>query len=232
MVCGVWCVVCARVVTTTMASLADESSPKKPKTDGVEVNAAARPRLVIVFSGKRKSGKDFVTDRLVVAINKAAVAAGLLGEAPAAAEAAGGGTGTGSGAGSAVPTLCCEIGRLSAPLKKAYADENGLDFAELLSDGPYKEKYRASMVKQKREGRRGTKSFSEEYHEAPTASFPKIVHAGPTAVFARPVTHCRPTSPAHRSCGVRKSAAQTRGTLRTSWLGRCAFPQPRPVVNL
>lgn len=38
------------------------------------------------------------------------------------------------------------IGRLSGPLKGAYANEHGLDFAQLLSDGPYKEKYRADMI--------------------------------------------------------------------------------------
>jgi phosphomevalonate kinase len=38
------------------------------------------------------------------------------------------------------------IGRLSGPLKGAYAKEHGLDFAQLLSDGPYKEKYRADMI--------------------------------------------------------------------------------------
>lgn len=38
------------------------------------------------------------------------------------------------------------IGRLSGPLKGAYAAEHGLDFAQLLSDGPYKERYRADMI--------------------------------------------------------------------------------------
>ena len=71
---------------------------------------------MVVFSGKRKSGKDYVTDRLVEQV-QALVGAGV-----------------------------CEVGRLSAPLKKAYADENGLDYKELLSDGPYKEKYRADMI--------------------------------------------------------------------------------------
>lgn len=81
------------------------------------LRAAARggggaPRFVVVFSGKRKSGKDYVTDRLLAGLTDAHAA----------------------------------IGRLSAPLKQAYADEHGLDFKELLSDGPYKEKYRADMI--------------------------------------------------------------------------------------
>ena len=73
---------------------------------------SARGRIVVVFSGKRKSGKDYVTDRLQE----------ILG------------------------TDDCEIIRCSAPLKQAYAEEHGLDFKELLSDGPYKEKYRADMI--------------------------------------------------------------------------------------
>ena len=75
------------------------------------------PRLIVIFSGKRKSGKDYVTDRLLEQV----------------ASAAGG-------------TDVCSVGRLSGPLKKAYADENGLDYKELLSDGPYKERYRADMI--------------------------------------------------------------------------------------
>ena len=76
-------------------------------------------RLVIIFSGKRKSGKDFVTDRL-----KEAIVEQSRGN----------------------PNVCA-IGRLSGPLKKSYAEENGLDFAQLLSDGPYKEKFREDMIR-------------------------------------------------------------------------------------
>ena len=69
-------------------------------------------RLVVVFSGKRKSGKDYVTDSMLARL----------------------------GAGRA------EIGRLSAPLKRVYAEEHGLDYAKLLSAGPYKERYRKDMI--------------------------------------------------------------------------------------
>ena len=62
--------------------------------------AKSAVRLAIVFSGKRKSGKDYCSDKLLA----------LLGERVG------------------------EIGRLSAPLKKAYADEHGLDYAKLLDD--------------------------------------------------------------------------------------------------
>lgn len=80
-------------------------------------------KLVILFSGKRKSGKDYATDRLLEALVQRQAAAGS-GERGSTAE----------------------IGRLSAPLKRAFADEHGLDYQELLSDGPYKEKLRAAMV--------------------------------------------------------------------------------------
>lgn len=82
------------------------------------------PRLVILFSGKRKSGKDYVTDRLQA----------MLGDRSS-------------------------IGRLSGPLKGAYAKEHGLDFTQLLSDGPYKEKYRADMISWGEKRRRDDPGF-------------------------------------------------------------------------
>ena len=93
------------------------ASSESPVAGTVATTAATTmgPRLVIVFSGKRKSGKDYICERLEE-----------LFEADYPGEA--------------------EVGRLSAPLKKAFADENGLDFAELLTDGPYKEKYRGPMI--------------------------------------------------------------------------------------
>ena len=69
-------------------------------------------QLAIVFAGKRKSGKDYCSDRLLA----------LIGDEVA------------------------EIGRLSGPLKKAYAEEHDLDYAELLTDSPYKEQHRARMI--------------------------------------------------------------------------------------
>ena len=39
-----------------------------------------------------------------------------------------------------------EVGRLSGPLKKAYAEEHGLDYERLLSADSYKEKYRKDMI--------------------------------------------------------------------------------------
>lgn len=57
-----------------------------------------------------------------------------------------------------------EIGRLSGPLKKAYADEHNLDYKELLSDGPYKEKYRADMI-----------TWGERRRQADPGFFAKLV---------------------------------------------------------
>lgn len=40
----------------------------------------------------------------------------------------------------------CEIIRISAPIKAFWSKEKKLDLTELLSDGPYKEKYRKQMI--------------------------------------------------------------------------------------
>ena len=69
------------------------------------------PACVLLFSGKRKSGKDHLTEWLA---NKV------------------------SGS---------KILRLSGPIKKRYAEENGLDFEALLTSGEYKEKHRLDMIK-------------------------------------------------------------------------------------
>ena len=79
--------------------------------------APARPqhpvvRVAIVFSGKRKSGKDFLSDQLY--------------------ERCG--------------ADVSEIGRLSGPLKKAFADERGLDFQQLLTDGSRRRAEKRSTV--------------------------------------------------------------------------------------
>ena len=74
------------------------------------------PKLVLLFSGKRKSGKDFLTDHLQEMLQSRYE-------------------------GSSV------ILRLSGPLKKCYAEENGLDYEELLTPGEYKEKHRLAMIK-------------------------------------------------------------------------------------
>ena len=69
------------------------------------------PHCLVVLSGKRKSGKDFLADALCKAFNDSSV---LL--------------------------------RLSAPLKKQYAIEYGLDFDRLLDSSTYKEEHRKKMI--------------------------------------------------------------------------------------
>ncbi|XP_070691756.1 phosphomevalonate kinase-like [Pempheris klunzingeri] len=73
----------------------------------------SEPRLVLVFSGKRKSGKDYVTDLIQDRLG---------------------------------PDVCCVL-RLSGPLKQQYAQDCGLDLDQLLGPGPYKERYRADMIR-------------------------------------------------------------------------------------
>merc|ERR1711935_381459 len=93
---------------------------------GQQSMALAPPRLVVAFSGKRKSGKDFVTEKVCALLNE--------------------GLPTDFGLETAGTSPNATIGRLSAPLKAAFAQEHGLDFQELLSDGSYKEQYRAQMI--------------------------------------------------------------------------------------
>ncbi|XP_028282415.1 phosphomevalonate kinase [Parambassis ranga] len=73
----------------------------------------SRPGLILVFSGKRKSGKDYVTDLIQTRLGS---------------------------------EVCCVL-RLSGPLKQRYAQEHGLDLDQLLGPGPYKEQYRADMIR-------------------------------------------------------------------------------------
>lgn len=73
----------------------------------------SEPELVLVFSGKRKSGKDYITDLIQDRLG---------------------------------PDVCCIL-RLSGPLKKSYAQEHHLDLDQLLGPGPYKERYRADMIR-------------------------------------------------------------------------------------
>nr|XP_046254586.1 phosphomevalonate kinase isoform X1 [Scatophagus argus] len=73
----------------------------------------SEPTLVLVFSGKRKSGKDYVTDLIHNRLGS---------------------------------EVCCVL-RLSGPLKQQYAQEHSLDLDQLLGPGPYKEQYRADMIR-------------------------------------------------------------------------------------
>lgn len=88
-------------------------------------------KTILLFSGKRKSGKDFITEKLLARwkletqiINGALSNFRIhrLGESTA------------------------EIIRISEPIKSTWAKEKNLNLSELLSDGPYKEKYRKDMI--------------------------------------------------------------------------------------
>ncbi|XP_066157196.1 phosphomevalonate kinase isoform X2 [Euwallacea fornicatus] len=72
----------------------------------------AQPKIILLFSGKRKSGKDFLCENLKA----------MVGENK------------------------CDIIRISGPLKQLYATNHNLKWDQLMSDGPYKEKYRHDMI--------------------------------------------------------------------------------------
>jgi len=71
------------------------------------------PKNIFIISGKRKSGKDFISDLLLKRLG----------------------------------TDLCSVLRLSGPLKRQYAQENGLDYQRLLDASDYKEKYREDMIR-------------------------------------------------------------------------------------
>ncbi|XP_078350525.1 phosphomevalonate kinase-like [Oculina patagonica] len=83
------------------------------------------PKVVFILSGKRKSGKDFVANKLKEALGHD----------------------------------CCEIMRLSGPLKYEYARQNGLDFDRLLDSTTYKEFYRQDMIRWGEEKRNTDPSY-------------------------------------------------------------------------
>lgn len=70
------------------------------------------PHAVLLFSGKRKSGKDYLTDHLQQHLKE-----------------------------------CCEVVKISAPIKSHWADKKNLNLNELLSHSEYKEQYRLEMIK-------------------------------------------------------------------------------------
>ena len=160
--------------------------------------ASAAAGVVVVVSGKRKSGKDFVCERLLDQLGAAAA----------------------------------EIGRLSAPLKEAYAEAHGLDFAELLTDGPYKEKYRLDMIR-----------WGEERREKDSGFFARLVMAAahrpsapsPARRYLRPPTRsladprCWPSQGGHH---LRRAPADRRGVLRGGRGGRAVAAAHRPDRGL
>ena len=74
------------------------------------------PKKILLFCGKRKSGKDYLTEWLQKSLNLK------------------------------FEKNSTTILRLSGPLKECYAEDHGLDFSKLLDSSDYKEKYRKDMI--------------------------------------------------------------------------------------
>ncbi|VDP14819.1 unnamed protein product [Heligmosomoides polygyrus] len=70
-------------------------------------------KLVILISGKRKSGKDYCSEKLKAALSP----------------------------------LRVSVYAVSHSLKAIYANDHGLVYSELVSDGPYKEIHRSNMIR-------------------------------------------------------------------------------------
>ncbi|KAK5979302.1 Phosphomevalonate kinase [Trichostrongylus colubriformis] len=70
-------------------------------------------RMVVLFSGKRKSGKDYCSEKLKEAL-------------------------------SPIPVSIYGVSHI---LKALYAEDHGLNYSELVSDGPYKEIHRSNMIR-------------------------------------------------------------------------------------
>ena len=92
------------------------------------------PRRVLLFSGKRKTGKDHLTEYLLKVLRESE-----LKQSPDEKNV------DCLSTTSQVDNVV--ILRLSGPLKRCYAENNGLDFKTLLSADTYKEKHRLDMIK-------------------------------------------------------------------------------------
>ena len=75
------------------------------------------PVLILILSGKRKSGKDYICQKLVEKLDQSAC------------------------------SFVCKLITLSSPLKETYALEHGLDYKRLLDSSSYKEQYRLDMIR-------------------------------------------------------------------------------------
>ena len=78
----------------------------------------AEPNLILIFTGKRKSGKDFSVLKLIEKLKKISLSEPII-----------------------------ETITLSAPLKLLYAQEKNLNYEKLLDSSEYKEKYREDMIR-------------------------------------------------------------------------------------
>ena len=87
-------------------------------------------RRVLLFSGKRKSGKDHLTDVLLELLKEQELANDKQ-----------------EHSNSSNNRSDVVLMRISGPLKRCYAENNGLDFETLLSAAEYKEQHRLDMIK-------------------------------------------------------------------------------------
>nr|XP_020768194.1 phosphomevalonate kinase isoform X2 [Odocoileus virginianus texanus] len=123
------------------------------------------PGLVLLFSGKRKSGKDFVTEALQSRLqNRRSTGWPEVEDCHsqekqqythAHLKEPGGLLSKERWLGADV----CAVLRLSGPLKEQYAQEHGLDFQRLLDASTYKEAYRRDMIRWGEEKRRADPGF-------------------------------------------------------------------------
>jgi hypothetical protein len=75
------------------------------------------PNIIFLFSGKRKSGKDYTCSKLVEYLNNHMNIFNII------------------------------LITLASPIKEEYAAKHGLDYEKLLDSSDYKEKYRSDMIK-------------------------------------------------------------------------------------
>lgn len=97
----------------------------------------SKPKIVLLVSGKRKCGKDYISSQLLSQYVCCYLLYARIGVSQS------------------YQFLfhfislgndSTEIIRISEPIKSHWAAEKGLDLEELLSDGPYKEQYREGMI--------------------------------------------------------------------------------------
>lgn len=76
-----------------------------------------QPHLILLFSGKRKSGKSYIAEKLVKHLNEAS------------------------------EKYSVQLIALASPLKEEYAQIHDLDYKRMLDSSEYKERYRVDMIK-------------------------------------------------------------------------------------
>jgi hypothetical protein len=76
------------------------------------------PNLILIVSGKRKTGKDYICQKIVNHLES-----------------------------NFTDFISIRVITLSSPLKKMYAIEHNLDFEKLLDSSDYKENYRMDMIR-------------------------------------------------------------------------------------